>query len=84
MSSVHFYYGWALAGQLFVIWLVLSAVSSPFIGRYLQKRREHNELTWLLERELRKQRLARNLRIADQIIEDAEAEPFHLDPPSAA
>lgn len=33
---------WALAGQFFVIWIIVAAFTAPYVGRWLRKRRQQS------------------------------------------
>lgn len=83
---------WALAGQIAVLWIAAGFVASPFIGRWLRKRREQRD------RAARTARLAQMCVLAEEydsastasersrIYRKAQSlgfteedEPFHLD-----
>lgn len=57
---------YALAGKALVVWLVVSAIASPLLGRMLARRRAHNEMVALYEREVVRQRHL--LEVADRVL----------------
>lgn len=60
-------HGWGLVGQILAIWISVSFMVSPFIGRYLHARRAQREFKARIAREdaARLLRLARRMRAAD-------------------
>lgn len=57
---------WGFAGQVLVVWLVLSVIAAPFIGNLLYKLRTRREFQGHLAREARCQRLVKLVELADE------------------
>lgn len=69
--NFHFSHGWALAGQILVLWSIASVFAAPRIGHYLRARRAVLHLRRILETERKASvnRLRTNLTVADAEVE---------------
>jgi hypothetical protein len=48
MITIHWSHGWGLAAQIIVLWIIVSVIATPLIGRYLRNRRTNDEFRELL------------------------------------